>query len=62
MIPASRIEVLVWVLLYGGLIAVGLGIAVQRSDAMLGWGIAIVGGAAVALGAVLIVVRARMRP
>jgi len=56
----NRIETLVWVLVYGGLLAIGLGIAVQRSDAALGWGLVIAGGIAAALGVVLIWVRSRM--
>lgn len=61
MTPATRVEVWVWVLLYGGLLAVALGVAVQRSDAALGWGITIGGAVAATLGVVLIVVRSRMR-
>jgi len=61
MMSASRVEVWVWVLIYGGLIAAGLGVAVQRSDMALGWGLTIGGAVVAALGVVLIVVRARMR-
>lgn len=57
----QRIETLVWVLLYGGLLVVGLGLSVQRSDATLGWSMVIVGAIVAAVGVVLIVVRARMK-
>jgi len=56
----STIEVLVWVLLYGGLIVVALGLSIARSDAALGWGIVAGGGVAAVTGAVLIYARSRM--
>ena len=56
----ARVEVLVWVLIYGGLLVFGLGLALRDVDAVLGhvlW----IGGALVAVaGVVLIAVRARM--
>lgn len=56
----QRLEVWVWVLIYGGLLAVGLGLALLRHEvAFAGWVLG--GGAVVALlGVVLIVVRARL--
>ncbi len=58
---AKKIETWVWVLIYAGLILIGLGWSVQRSDAALGWGIATVGAAGVVAGAVLVWVRSRIR-
>jgi hypothetical protein len=58
---ASRLEALIWVLVYGGLIGVGLGLSVQRSDARLGYGLAIVGGVVAVAGLALIYVRSRMK-
>jgi len=58
---ASSLEKLIWILIYAGLLSVGLGLAVQRGDAALGWGIVVFGGVAAAVGAVLIFVRARMK-
>ena len=58
---ASRIETWIWVLVYLGLILLGLGLSVQRSDAALGWTIAAVGSGAVAIGIVLIWLRSRMK-
>ncbi len=57
----GRVDAWVWVLIYIGLIMLGLGLAAQRSDASLGWGIAACGIALAAVGAVLIWVRSRMK-
>ncbi|MBX3605839.1 MAG: hypothetical protein KF788_11225 [Piscinibacter sp.] len=58
---ASRVETLVWVLIYGGLLGVALGLAVRDGAAALGW-LLMVGGAIVAVaGVVLIWVRSRMK-
>lgn len=55
----ARLEALVWVLIYGGLILVALGLAVQRRAEWLGWGLVALGGVVAVAGAVLVVVRAR---
>ena len=58
--PAT-VETLVWVLIYGGLLAVCLGVFLRGDVAALGW-LAIVGGAlAAAAGAGLVWVRSRMK-
>lgn len=56
----QRLEFWVWVLIYVGLLAVGLGLALLRHEvAFAAWVLA--GGAVLALlGVVLIVVRARL--
>ena len=56
----ARIEIWIWVLVYAGLAAVGLGWAVQRGDDSLGWSIAVVGALLVAVGALLVWIRSRM--
>lgn len=56
----STVDTLIWVLVYGGLIGVGLGVSVQRSDNDLGLGLAIVGGVVAVVGFALIYVRSRM--
>jgi len=56
----ARLEALVWVLIYGGLILVGLGLAVQRRDDLLGWSLVALGAVVALAGAVLVVVRARL--
>ena len=57
----STLDTLIWVLVYGGLIGVGLGLSVQRSDVVLGYGVAIVGGVVAVVGFALIYVRSRMK-
>ena len=56
------LEALVWVLIYGGLLTLCLGVFVLRGDAGLGWGLVIGGGVVAAVGAALVVVRARRPP
>ena len=58
--PYARLEGWIWTLIYGGLFAVVLGIAVGRNDAGLGWAFAVPGAALAATGAVLIYVRSRL--
>ncbi|WP_395700042.1 hypothetical protein [Aquabacterium sp.] len=59
---ASKLETWVWVLIYGGLLTVVLGLAVEGKDFPLGWSMVTTGGIAAALGVVLIFVRARLKP
>lgn len=56
----NRLETTIWVLIFGGLALLGFGLAVQRSDAAIGWGMVVAGGLLAAVGAVLIVVRSRL--
>ena len=58
---ASLVEKLVWIYVYAGMILLGLGLAVQRSDAALGWTVAAIGIVAIAVGIVLVWVRSRMK-
>jgi hypothetical protein len=58
----STVEALVWVLIYGGLLLLCLGIFTARLDARLGWLLGVAGGAIAAVGVVLIYVRSRMGP
>ena len=55
----QRVETWVWVLVYLGLVVIGIGMSVQRTDVALGWGITAVSVVLDALGAVLIWVRSR---
>ena len=57
----ETIDKLIWTLIYGGLLGVGLGVSIQRNDDALGWTIVAAGGIATALGAVLVFVRSRMK-
>ena len=52
---------LIWVLVYGGLLAVALGWSVGRRDDVLGWTVAGAGAIAALLGAALVIVRARLK-
>ena len=56
----ARIEAWAWILIYGGLFAVVLGIATGASQWVAAWSLIIVGGLAAAGGVVLIVVRASL--
>jgi hypothetical protein len=57
----ATLEKWVWVLIYGGLLAVSLGIFLKERDAALGWTVVALGAAAAVVGAVLIFVRSRRR-
>ena len=59
-LSTSRIEVLVWVLVYGGMLVCGLGLALRRAGHGYGWGFVFAGLAAAAAGALLIWLRSRM--
>jgi hypothetical protein len=60
--PIQRIETLIWVLIYGGLIGVSLGWFVTPQQGP--WGELLISGGlvAAAVGVVLIVVRSKMKP
>ena len=55
----ARIDTWVWVLVYGGLVVLGVGLTVQRSDDTFGWIIALVGALLIAAGALLVWIRSR---
>jgi hypothetical protein len=56
------LEALVWVLIYGGLLLLALGVFVQRQGGSFGWALIGIGGGVAAIGAVLIFVRSRRGP
>ncbi len=56
----KKLEQLVWVLIYGGLLTLSLGVFVERLHEPLGWVLTIAGAVVAAVGAVLIWVRSRM--
>lgn len=56
----STLDKIIWVFIYGGLLCVGLGLSVGRSDEALGWKAVIGGIITSAIGALLIYVRSRM--
>jgi hypothetical protein len=55
------IDALAWVLIYGGLFAIVLGIATHGVHEVAGWSLGVLGGVATAAGVVLIGVRSRLR-
>ncbi len=55
------VERLVWILAYGGLLTLVLGLAVQRQDDALGWSLVVAGGIVALAGFALSPVRARMK-
>jgi len=56
----ARLDVLIWTLVYGGLFMLVLGIASHDETAIGGWSLSVVGLVVAAVGAVLVVVRARI--
>ena len=58
----ARLQSLIWILIYGGLLTLILGIFVQRSSAHVGWSMIVAGGVVAALGFVLIYVRSKINP
>ena len=59
-LPPGRVEVLVWVLIYGGLLVFGLGVALSRGGFDYGRSFSVVGIALAIAGVVLVWVRSRM--
>lgn len=56
----ARLQTLIWVLIYGGLLTLVLGLSVQRSHDPLGWSMVVGGGIVAAIGFALIYVRSRL--
>lgn len=57
--PAT-VEAWAWILNYGGLLLMCLGLFVGRGDALLGWVLGVAGATLVATGVLLIYLRSRM--
>ena len=57
----ARVERWAWILIYGGLLTLVLGLAARSSHVAAGWSLIVVGGLIAAAGPVLIYVRSRMR-
>ena len=55
----DTLDKLIWVLIYGGLFGVCLGLFVRRGDAAFGWTLIGAGAVIAVLGAVLVYVRSR---
>jgi sulfite exporter TauE/SafE len=52
---------LIWIFIFGGMIAAGIGVSVLRSDDTLGWLFIAAGVLLVAVGAAMIWLRSRSR-
>ena len=59
-VSTERLGTLIWALIFGGLIVVGVGIALERSGQTYGWMFLVGGATAIAAGCVLLWVRSRM--
>jgi hypothetical protein len=59
-LSTGPIEALVWVLVYGGLLVFGLGVALSRGGLGYGWSVSVAGVVIALAGVVLIYVRSRM--
>jgi hypothetical protein len=56
----ARLDALAWILIYGGLFALVLGIASHEQTVVGGWSLSVLGTLAALAGVVLIFVRARL--
>lgn len=59
--PHATLEKLIWILIYGGLFLVILGIATGRTAEAIGWALALPGAGLTVAGIVLIYVRSRLK-
>ena len=57
----ARLEKWIWVLIYGGLFMIIIGIATGRTEEVLGWSLAVPGAVLAVVGVVLIYVRSRYK-
>jgi hypothetical protein len=55
------LHVTIWVLIFGGLLTLVLGLSVQRNDAVLGWSLLVGGVCAAVLGVALVFVRSKIK-
>ena len=59
-VSTQRIGTLIWVLIFGGLFVIGIGIALERSGESYGWNVIAAGALAIVVGCVLVWVRSRI--
>ena len=59
-LSTGRVDMLVWLLIYGGMLSISLGFALRHEATALGWSVVVGGSVATALGIVLVWVRSRM--
>ncbi|MDB5744174.1 MAG: hypothetical protein JWR68_2489 [Polaromonas sp.] len=58
---AARLEVLTWILIYGGLLTLVLGLFVENADEAVGWSLVTGGGVVAAIGFVLVYIRSKVK-
>jgi hypothetical protein len=56
----ARLQALIWILIYVGLLTLVLGLSAARIDHAVGWSLVLAGGLVAAVGVFLIWVRSRM--
>ena len=56
----KTVEKWAWLLIYGGLLVLSLGLFLLRSSAGMGWALVLAGAAAAVAGGALVVARSRM--
>ncbi len=57
----KRLQALIWVFIYGGLLTLVLGLSMERTDDATVWPMGVVGGGFALLGVGLIYVRSRLK-
>lgn len=57
----ERMEAIIWVLIYGGLIAIVFGLVIRGTSVGASWSLGIAGAAVIAVGVVMIWMRSRMK-
>ena len=57
----ARLQKLIWVYIYGGLLSIVIATFVRRTDEATAWWMTAIGAAFVLLGVVLIYVRSRLK-
>lgn len=60
-IVINRVQLLIWVAIYGGLLSIVLATFVGRNDESVAWWMTAVGGVFVVIGVILIYVRSRLK-
>lgn len=60
-LQVKRLQVLIWVLIFGGLVTLVLGLSLGRYDPSAGLACVVGGALLAAVGALLIVLRARLK-
>ena len=59
-LSVAKVEVLIWVLIYGGLLVLAVGLALRDVHGLLAGTVSLIGGVVAAVGVVLIWIRSRM--